>query len=150
MHVECSMALWRQQQVVLVCVFASKLNLIVVDILVVEMMSAVDLGCSFCLSWPPLVVLQSFLVAVVIPEKKEIQSFAKQQGISGDYSDFLKNDKVLPAVHIMPSITCYSGSINCTRASLRVLINRKRKEKTTPVGVNSMRSLVVYQAAQMF
>ena len=44
--------------------------------------------------WPPLVVLQSFLVAVVIPEKKEIQSFAKQQGISGDYSDFLKNDKV--------------------------------------------------------
>ena len=37
---------------------------------------------------------QSFLVAVVIPEKKEVQSFAKQQGISGDYSDILKNDQV--------------------------------------------------------
>ena len=40
------------------------------------------------------VLLQSFLVAVVIPEKKELQSFAKQQGISGDYKDLLKNDKV--------------------------------------------------------
>lgn len=38
--------------------------------------------------------MQSFLVAVVIPEKKDIQSFAKQQGISGDYSDILKDDKV--------------------------------------------------------
>jgi len=37
---------------------------------------------------------ESFLVAVVIPEKKDIQAFAKQQGISGDYSDILKNDKV--------------------------------------------------------
>ena len=97
-----------------------------------------------------LVVVQSFVVAVVIPEKKEIQSFAKQQGISGDYSDFLKNDKVQPAVHDRPSITCYSGSINCTRASLYVLLNRTRKEKTTPFGINLMRSLVEYQAAQMF
>ena len=32
-------------------------------------------------------------MAVVIPEKKELQSFAKQQGISGDYKDLLKNDK---------------------------------------------------------
>lgn len=37
---------------------------------------------------------ESFLVAVVIPEKKEVQAFAKQQGISGEYSTLLTNDKV--------------------------------------------------------
>lgn len=38
--------------------------------------------------------MQSFVVAVVIPEKKEIQSYAKQNGISGEYSDLLQNDQV--------------------------------------------------------
>ena len=38
--------------------------------------------------------VQSFVVAVVIPEKKEIQSFAKQAGIDGEYSEILQNDKV--------------------------------------------------------
>lgn len=38
--------------------------------------------------------MQSFLVAVVIPEKKEIQSYAKQNGINGDYSDLLQNEQV--------------------------------------------------------
>lgn len=33
-------------------------------------------------------------MAVVIPEKKEVQSYAKQQGISGDYTDLLTNDQV--------------------------------------------------------
>ena len=47
-----------------------------------------------------LIVLQSFLVAVVIPEKKDIQAFAKQQGISGDYSDLLKDDKVGPLLAV--------------------------------------------------
>jgi len=53
-----------------------------------------------------LLLLQSFLVAVVIPEKKDIQAFAKQQGISGDYSDILKNDKV--SNHVIPGLvpTC--------------------------------------------
>ena len=36
----------------------------------------------------------------MIPEKKEIQAYAKQHGISGDYSDLLKNDQViLPTLH---------------------------------------------------
>ena len=30
----------------------------------------------------------------MIPEKKEVQAFAKQQGISGEYSTLLTNDKV--------------------------------------------------------
>ena len=30
----------------------------------------------------------------MIPEKKEVQSYAKQQGISGDYTDLLTNDQV--------------------------------------------------------
>lgn len=38
--------------------------------------------------------MQSFLVAAVVPEKKEIQSYAKQNGIDGDYSDLLQNDQV--------------------------------------------------------
>ena len=42
--------------------------------------------------------MQSFVVAVVIPEKKEIQSYAKQNGISGEYSDLLQNDQVWYAV----------------------------------------------------
>lgn len=33
-------------------------------------------------------------MAVVIPEKKEVQSYAKQQGISGDYPDLLTNEQV--------------------------------------------------------
>jgi len=43
----------------------------------------------------------------VIPEKKEIQAFAKQQGISGDYSDVLNNDKVSnPAIlGLVPTYT---------------------------------------------
>ncbi len=54
-----------------------------------------------------LLLLQSFLVAVVIPEKKEIQAFAKQQGISGDYSDVLNDDKVSnPAIlGLVPTYT---------------------------------------------
>ena len=56
--------------------------------------------------WTALVVLQSFLVAVVIPEKKEIQSFAKQQGISGDYSDILMNDKVPRILPVLMRLLC--------------------------------------------
>lgn len=33
----------------------------------------------------------------MIPEKKEVQAYAKQQGISGDYADLLTNDQVTPS-----------------------------------------------------
>ena len=56
-------------------------------------------------------LLQSFLVAVVIPEKKELQSFAKQQGISGDYKDLLKNDKANPQPP--PDPVCHLLSVDC-------------------------------------
>ena len=41
-----------------------------------------------------MLLLQSFLVAVVVPEKKELQAYAKQQGISGEYNEILKNEQV--------------------------------------------------------
>ena len=53
--------------------------------------------------------MQSFLVAVVIPEKKDIQSFAKQQCISGDYSDLLTNDKVSWLCNILLQLFPESG-----------------------------------------
>lgn len=48
----------------------------------------------------------------MIPEKKEIQAFAKQQGISGDYSDFLKDDKA--SNHMIPGLVpTYTWMLTC-------------------------------------
>ena len=55
--------------------------------------------------------MQSFVVAVVIPEKKEIQAYAKQQGISGDYSDLLNNDQVI--IQLCDAVTLLQSGFDC-------------------------------------
>ena len=62
----------------------------------------------------------------MIPEKKDIQAFAKQQSISGDYSDMLKNDKVKQS--------CDPWS--CTYLHLRIYLSGYRSDSQVKVSVH--------------
>ena len=58
----------------------------------------------------------------MIPEKKELQAYAKQQGISGDYSDLLTNDQVtLLLLHnMLQGFACLTNTMCGSKAAILI------------------------------